>query len=184
MNSVDSNSKNKSTGFWESVLTSGLIIGGLIVLTDLIVVQLLGIETGVMLTMASVLGVYFTQIYYRNVHKGGYITYGEALKYGTLSMGAAGVIRGVYVSLLFKFIPGLWEKIILTVEEVYFNMGMSDADLAVMLEPVRNGVSPVVLVIAFVIASMASGLFISLISSIFIKNSNPDSFNDAMHGIK
>ncbi|MFV0521489.1 MAG: DUF4199 domain-containing protein [Mangrovibacterium sp.] len=183
MNNLSSTSNRKGSEFWTSILTYGLIIGGSIVLSDLIMVHLLGFQDNILASVCSVIGVYFSQKYYRDTH-GGYITYGKALKFGTFAMGAAGVIRGLYTVLMFKFVPGLWDKVILLVEEAYVNMGMSDADVATMLNPIKEGISPFAIAISFVMASMFSGFFISLLSSVFIKRSNPDSFNDAMNGAK
>ncbi|MFV0366587.1 MAG: DUF4199 domain-containing protein [Mangrovibacterium sp.] len=184
MNELNNNQQKERSTFWTSVLTAGLIIGGAIVLSDLIIVQGLGLSGNFLVTFCSVFGVYIAQKYYRDTHKEGLISYGMALRFGTFTMAAAGVLRGLYAALLFKFVPGLWDKIMLVVEEAYFNMGVSDADISLMLEPVRNGISPLMLLISFVVASMFSGFFISLLTSIAVKRNSQNPFNDAMRGVK
>ncbi|MFV0553231.1 MAG: DUF4199 domain-containing protein [Mangrovibacterium sp.] len=170
--------------FWTPVLTSGLIIGGMLVVADLILSTLLGKNAGVLFTVVTILGIYYSQLYFRNNHRGGFIGYGEALRFGTFSMAAAGVLRGLYTAVIFKLKPEIWHEMILQAEELYYNMGVSDADIATMLEPVRGGVSPIIIVFSFVLGSMLSGLFYALITSIFIKRNNPNPFNDAMRDIE
>lgn len=159
----------KNSLCWHPILNAGLVIGVLIVLSDLLFVQWWGISNAFLVLFFQVFGIIFAQRFYREVYLNKTISYAMALKVGTLTMGAVGFIRAVYYVVLFKLKPSVWDSILLNVESVYFKLGVPDADVALMLDPIRGGISPVLIIISFIISSLITGFFISLITSIYTK---------------
>ncbi len=187
MNSQHIKIKQNINNFWNSVLLSGLIIGGILIVYDLIFSQLLNASDNSIISLIgsfiTPVAIYYTQVMYRTKYCDGHISYGNALKFGTLAMAATGIIRGFYFSILLKVKPSIWSELVLKVEEAYYNLGVSDSQVEALINPVRNGISPVVITMSFILTSIIIGFFISLITSIIVSKNN-DTFNNTMSNIE
>ncbi|MDD3875331.1 MAG: DUF4199 domain-containing protein [Bacteroidales bacterium] len=121
-------------------------------------------------------GITLAQIKYRNNNLNGYMSYGKALGFGTLTIFYASVITGFFTYILYAFIePGLIEQILEMTEQAMVDKGMSDEEIDMALTFSRKFTSPTILAVSAVFGSTFIGFLFSLITSIFTKKKD-DSF--------
>lgn len=109
---------------------------------------------------------------YRDEVRGGFISYGSALGFGTLSMVFAALIASAFTYLFYVFIaPDAIEKLKFLAEERALeaspNLGHDE------LQMIRRFVSPALIAITTVFSYAFVGFVISLITSAFLKKNDP-----------
>jgi len=123
-----------------------------------------------------VAGLFISQKKYRDDNLKGYISYGKALGFGTLTVFFASLIVGFFTYLLYSIIdPGLMEKILTASEDAMFERGLSDDEIDMAMQITRKFTNPLVLTFSTVFGITFIGFLFSLITSIFVKKKN-DSF--------
>jgi len=169
----------KSHPFNKSAMTFGATIG--IILTSIIlltyVFDLTTVSAFAYLQYLIIAGgITIAQIKFRDNVLGGYINYGKALGFGTLTMFYAAIITGFFTYLLYAFIePGLVEKIIEISEQKLYEQGLSDEEIDMALTFTRKFSTPTFIAFSGVLMTTFAGFLFSLITSIFTKKKD-DSF--------
>ena len=167
-------------GMAKYALTYGLLTGVL-----LIVIHLVFYLTG------DIASKYIAYIYYavilaailiaskawRDEVMGGYITYGQGLGFGTLTIFFASALVAVYIFIFYKFVdPGAMNDLLVAAEErmIEKNPSISDDDLDLALSITQRFMKPGFMAISSVLNYTFLGFVMSLITSIFMKKSNPE----------
>lgn len=128
---------------------------------------------GIIVMVAAVV---IIQISYRKL-LGGWMTYGQGLSIGLVSMVCASVIVAIFSFVLYKFIdPGLLDQIKLMTEEKLYQQGMPDEQINATIAFTSKFQTPAIMAVMIVVNFAFSGLIISAISAIFTKRQSPDVF--------
>jgi hypothetical protein len=173
------NMETKSVPFNKMAMSFGAMLG--IVLTGIILLTYVFDMTTVKffawlqyLIIAG--GIVLAQIKLRDNTLGGYMSYGRALGFGTLTMFYAAIITGFFTYILYAFIePGLVDKILDISEQKLFEQGLSDEEIDMALTFTRKLTSPTFIAFSGVLGTTFAGFIFSLITSIFTKKKD-DSF--------
>lgn len=113
-------------------------------------------------------------INYREEECGGFLSYGSAFKIGVLIALFASIILGAYNYVFYQFIDPSYVEVILAAEEESLNeKNLPQETIDKRMELIRSYTSPMLLSISTIIMFLISGLFISLITSIFVKKEKP-----------
>ncbi len=167
-------------GMAKTAITYGLLIGVL-----LIVIQLVFYFAGIMTSMYSAWisyavilgGIILATKAYRDEVRGGFISYGQALGFGTLTVLFTSVVVGVYIFIFYKFIdPGVINIFIEAAEEKMLdvNPNMTDAELDAALAISQRLMKPGFMAFSTIFNYTFIGFVMSLITSIFMKKNNPE----------
>ena len=167
--------QQKSTGMAKPAFTYGLLTAiGLILLTlviyfaDLMEVKWVNWIGYLVLVAGVALG---TKAY-RDEVRGGFISYGSALGFGTLSMFFAALISAVFTYLFYVLIaPDALEKlkVMAEIRALETNPNLTDQEL----DMVMRFVSPTLMAITTVFSYTFFGFVISLITSAILKKNDP-----------
>jgi len=173
MEEVKTNSLSRSAMFY------GAIIGVILVFFTFIV-YLAKISTnqfvGIVQWVIMIVALYFSAKKHRDENLNGYISYGKALGFSTLTIFFASLIIGFFTYLLYTYIdPSLIDKIMEVSEENMIAQGMSDEQIDMALEMTKKFTSPLFLTFSTIFGITFMGFIFSLIISIFIKKKD-DSF--------
>lgn len=117
-------------------------------------------------------GIMIATVAYRNEHRGGFINYGTALGFGTLTIFFASLITAIFTFIFYKFLaPDALAQVKAAAEvqilETNPNIGDQELDLAMRF------VSPVLMSITTVFSYTFLGFVISLITSAVLKKKDP-----------
>jgi len=167
-------------GMVKTALIYGLLIGVLLILIQL-VFYLSGGLTNIQATYVSYAvmlgGIILATKARRNQDLGGYITYGQALGFGTLTIFFASLLLSIYIFIFYKFIdPGAIDLVIEAAENKMLdrNPNISDDELDMALSISRYLIKPGFMAISNIFNYTFLGFVMSLITSIFMKKENPD----------
>jgi hypothetical protein len=169
-----------SPGMAKTALTYGLLIGIL-----LIVIQLVFYFAGIMTSKYSgwisyvviMGGIFLATKAWRDEGKGGYITYGQALGFGTLTIFFASILVAIYIFLFYKFIdPAAMNLLYEAAEQKIIdkNPNITDAELDMALSISQRLMKPGFMAFSSILNYTFLGFVMSLITSIFIKKNNPE----------
>ncbi len=107
---------------------------------------------------------------FRDQEQGGFITYGRALAVGTMTAVFAGIITAFFTYLLYTVIdPGLIDKLYATMEQAYYEAGMSENQIEMAVNMAKRFTNPVMISVFGFLSSAFTGFIFSLITSIFLK---------------
>jgi len=121
-------------------------------------------------------GVFLSQIGYRDNLLDGNIKYSTALGYGVSVMIFAGIIQSLYTVVLFKYIdPSLLDKMGSMQEELMIQRGISDDQIEQMSGIMSKFRNPLFLVFSNLFGYAIYGFLISLITSLFVKRAEIES---------
>jgi uncharacterized membrane protein YkvI len=125
--------------------------------------------------LIPILGIAWATIQYRDKEKGGLISYGDSVGYGTLLALFYGIVSAVFTVILVTVIdPGYMERVMELTRITLEDSGLySDQQLDVMMAWTEKLSTPPILFAFGVIGSVIIGVIISLIASIFIKRNKP-----------
>jgi len=174
MQPVDRNTSLKVTATYGAYLGTALV---LVSFTD----YLLNIYGGS--TLMNVLsyavfigGIVWATIAYRSKVKGGVITYGQALRFGTLLCAFAAVILGAYTAILVNVVdPAYLEKSFDVAAQQMADSGKySEEQIDVAIAASRVMMTPISIVVFSIMTYSLLGFFVSLITSAFLKKENPN----------
>lgn len=151
----------------------GALIGIVLVLFSFIT-YLTGFSTnksvGYIQWIILIAAIFISQKRYRDETLGGYISYGKALGFGTLTLFFASLIIGFFTYLLYAVIdPSLIDKILQISEESMVAQGMPDEQIDMALEWTRKFTTPLAMTISTIIGLTFLGFIFSLITSLIIK---------------
>ena len=168
--------EQKSTSIWKFSLISGIYVGIALILIS-VVFYVSGNSFAKPAQWAGyagmLLGIVLSQLSYRK-SLGGFMTYGQALGVGVLTMLFASVLSGIYTYVLYEVIdPSLQEQLRLFTEEQIVKQGnMSEEQINAAVEMSSRFQSPTMMVVMSIVGGTFIGLIISLVTSIFTKK-NP-----------
>jgi len=121
-----------------------------------------------------VLGIAWATIQYRDKEKGGFLSYGDSVGYGTLLALFYGIVSAVFVLLVATFDPNYIERLLelqrIALEESGLYSEQRIDETMALSEIIYT---PPLLFIGHILLSVVSGVIISLITSIFIKRNKP-----------
>jgi hypothetical protein len=177
---MENNETTARPGMFKSALTYGLLIGIL-----LIVIHLVFYFAGAMTSK------YMAYLYYavmlaaiilatkawRDEVMGGYIRYGQALGFGTLTIFLAAAMVGIYIFIFYKFVdPGALNELMVGAEQqmIEKNPNITDEELDMALTVSQKFMKPGFLGITSIFNYTFLGFVMSLITSIFMKKTNPE----------
>ncbi len=177
---MENTQDKKSDGFIKYTATYGAYLGIALVAVSLVDYMLNMYGTSSFMNAISyavfIGGIVGATLAYRSKALGGYIGYGQALRFGTMLCTFAAVILGAYMAILVNFIdPAYLEKNFDIVAE---NMAASGAytedqiDMAMSMS--RSMTTPLSMVLISMLTYSILGFLVSLVTSIFIKKENPN----------
>ncbi len=172
--------KTDRNGLLKNTATYGAYLGAALVVVSLIdyIFHIYGGSTIMnMLSYAVFIGgIIWATIAYRDKVKGGFITYGQALHFGTLLCAFAAVLLGAYTAVLVNVVdPSYLEKSFEVAAQHMAESGKYDEDqidMAMMAS--RAMMTPVSIVLFSIFTYSVLGFFVSLITSAFLKRENPN----------
>ncbi len=122
-------------------------------------------------------GLYFAIKGFRDNENGGFIKYGRALGFGTLTSLFFGAVQAIYLYLFLTVIsPESLEQIMDTTYEQYLNSGMSETEADQAMRIASPFMKPPMMAVYAILGSVVMGLIFSLVISIFLKRDNPNPF--------
>lgn len=166
---------NKKTGMFNPALQYGVLIAiGLAILSlviylaDLVTVNWLSFVGYAILLGGLVFGTHK----YRDESLGGYVTYGKALAFGTLTAFLAAIISGVFTYVFYTLIAPdaletLKEAAEIRILQENPNATDQQIDLAMRM------ISPVLLALSAIFGYTFLGFIFSLVTAAFIKKNEP-----------
>lgn len=169
-------------------MNSGAIIGIVLSIYSIILYKL-----GLLITSGTgdfinylilLVGLYYSTISYRNKYTLGFMSYGEALKFGVTVSFLASIVIGFTNYILYRFVDtSLMDQLFVYQEKVLLDSGRSADEVEEVMKLVRVGTTPGLIFLTTIFRITLFGTLISLINSIFLKrNQNP--FDKAMSEIK
>lgn len=115
---------------------------------------------------------------FRDKESGGFISYGGAVKYGTLVALFAGIITSFFTYIYLGYVDdGFLQHQLMVQEDEMYNQGMPDEQIEMAMEWTRKFMAPGILAISGVIMNTLIGFIISLIAASFLKK-EPENFED------
>lgn len=116
----------------------------------------------------------------RESELGGYISYGEALGYGTLCALFAGIIVAFVSYIYLQFVDGsMIEYLLNNQEKAFYNSGQSSEDVESMMKNVKMMMNPGAISMIALFGYVFFGLVVSLIASAFLKKESSN-FGDTI----
>jgi len=163
----------KENSFSKSAMFYGAIIGISLVLYTFII-YLVGLSTnryiGFIQYIIIIGGIYISTKKYRDESLKGYISYGRALGFGTLTIFFSSLIIGFFNYILYKFIdPSLIDKILAVSEEAMTKQGLTDEQIDLAIEMTKKFTSPLFLTFSTIFGLSFMGFLFSLLTSAFVK---------------
>jgi hypothetical protein len=167
----------KSGSMMQSALVPGLIMG-VISIAFSVLTYAFDYQGGWVSLISGLITIglitYFT-IEYRNKKRDGFISYGQALGFGTLISLVSSVLGGIYTYLLVtvidpNIIPKQLEKARQALEE---KGSMSEEQIEQGMKFVEMFATPLMSTMSAIIGGIFLGFIISLIVSAFVKRNNP-----------
>jgi hypothetical protein len=164
----------------KTALTYGLLIGILIIAISLVFYFSGNLTSNfsAYISYAVILaGIILATKAWRDEVMGGYISYGQALGFGTLTIFFAAVLTGIYIFVFYKFIdPAAINTLLEAAEEkmISQNPNISDQELDMALGFSKRLMSPFFLSISTIFSYTFIGFVLSLLASIFMKKKDPD----------
>src|SRR5690606_15221614 len=108
--------------------------------------------------------------------------YSKALGLGVATSFFTSLILALFTFVLYNYIdPELINLTLLQTEETLIESGFSDDMIEMQVDMAKKYLTPVVISINIIFASIITGLIISLISSIFLKRKTTNGFESAMN---
>jgi hypothetical protein len=157
--------------FWQNAVTYGFIIGLLLIILSLVDWQLGFYGQKVAFSMLSYVvmigGLVWSALAYRK-QLGGYISYGQLVGFGVVTVVVYTLVSGLFTILLTQVIdPSYMEKVWAITEDALIAKGTPDQQISVIIEMGRK-FATISLLIGLVM-SVIMGTVISLITSAFIQ---------------
>ena len=174
---INSNIMEEKPSLLKSAMNYGAMLGIVLIAVSLIFYLLDITDSTISTITTSVVtlgGIYYIQIHYRMNVLGGYMSYGEALGVGTVSMIFASVISAFYLYIFLTFIDA--SQIDIAMEQAYNDMverGMEEEQINQAMEFSTMLMTPGMMAVMGFLGSAFFGFIFSLITSIFTKKQDP-----------
>jgi len=124
--------------------------------------------------LIPILGICWATIQYRDKEKGGFISYGDSVGYGTLLALFYGIVTAVFTVILATIIDPEYIGRTLELTRIAFEeSGLPEQRIDYLMAVAEQFSRPGWMFIGGVIGSVVLGVIISLIASIFIKRNKP-----------
>ena len=167
----------------KSTMNYGAMLGLALVIFSLLLWMFDAIDNswlGSISYLIMIAGIVMATKTYRDQEQEGFISYGRALGVGTLTSVFAGIISAFFTYLLYTVIdPGLIEKMYATMEQAYYEAGMSDSQMEMAMNMAKKFTNPVMMAVFGLLGSAFLGFIFSLITSIFLKKEQDTFESDA-----
>jgi hypothetical protein len=126
-----------------------------------------------------IIGIALAQINYRK-SLGGFMSYGQAVGLGLLTMVFASIITGFFTYLLHTVIdPSLQDQLRLTIEEQLVKQGnVPEEQMDMAIEMATIFQKPAIMFVISIFGGAFVGLLISLITSIFTQKKPTEDFSE------
>ena len=168
---------------WQNAMRFGLIMGGVLVVTSLIL-YLLGMvdmETGksnflgTLLNFVITIGAIWMGISAYKQGQGGYLSIGDGVKQGLLISLIGGIIVGIYTLIFFQFIePDMLENMREMALAQAEEQGSVNEDTEEMVNSMMNiFMSPLFFFVTSILVQMIFGLIFGLIFGAIMKEERP-----------
>ena len=173
--------EQKSPSIWKSALTSGLYLGLVVILYN-IILYVTGLSFNMSFGYAAyvilIVGIILAQLAYKKL-QGNVLTYGQGVGVALIAMISTSVLSAIYTYLIYAVIdPDFYQQFLLFMEETtttkLMDRGMSEDQIQISLDMQKKFQSPGMLAGSAVIGGVIAGLIIGLITSIFIKKNPVD----------
>ena len=163
----------------QSALIPGLTLGAISIVIA-VIVYVLDYQSGWVSLLSTLimigLIVGFT-IEYRNKKCGGFITYGQALGFGTLMSLVSSVLGGIYQLLLVTVIdPGFISKQVEKARIALEEKGMPEEQMEAAMKFTELFATPTVSTLSAIIGGVFIGFIFSLVIAAFVKKGNPQHY--------
>ncbi|HBX51637.1 MAG: hypothetical protein A2W98_02290 [Bacteroidetes bacterium GWF2_33_38] len=180
---------------WYQAANSGLILGLILVIIsviiyvfDLVTMSLFaGFYIGVINLILYFIIIFVLSKNYRNKILGGYITYGNSLKFGILIGVFASLISALYQIIFNTIIDPDYQKITMEkiaamTEEYMLSAGLSEEMVEQQMAAfdAREIPTPINAALMSIPGTIIFTFIVSLLTSIFVKKKNNNAFADAM----
>ena len=171
----------KSNIMYKSTMTTGLILGVMLVVFSLIIF-LVGVNiikpplwASLIQYLIFIVGIVYGTKKFRDEDLGGEISYSRAFGFGVLSCVFAAIIYGIYMILHMNFIDTDYlTKLMSAMEEEYIKAGFSEEQTdAAMSMAGKMMKSPIMMSLIMVISFAFMGTIFSLVTSAFLKKEKP-----------
>lgn len=177
--------KNKLTS---SAMNHGLMLGGGFVLVNLIFWltdrPFAGGQEYIYYFLYIGL-IYLGSVSYRKTEPGGFLKYGRALAFGSLTSVFGAVISAFWTFILYKFIDAdLVQQRIEFTQDVLLNQGWGDDLVEQQSNMMNMMMGPVTVAFGDLFGKAFMGFVLSLIVSFFTKRNNPDPFAEVQDKIE
>jgi len=174
--------EEKSVSLWKSSLTYGLYLGIALVLVSVVFYatgHTFAKSANYVTYAVMIIGIALAQINYRK-SLGGFMSYGQAVGLGLLTMVFASIITGFFTYLLHTVIdPSLQDQLRLTIEEQLVKQGnVPEEQMDMAIEMATIFQKPAIMFVMSIFGGAFVGLLISLITSIFTQKKPTEDFSE------
>ncbi|HSV87737.1 MAG TPA: DUF4199 domain-containing protein [Bacteroidales bacterium] len=173
---------SSNPGMAKTALVYGLIIGVFLIMASM-GFYLAGAITSPIASYLSLLavlvGIILATLSWRKEGMGGYISYGKAVGFGSLTILFASILAGIFTYVFYKIIdPGAINLILHASEEALLRRSpdMPDEQFEAAMNMTRRFMTPLALSITTFFNTAFSGVIFSLITSIFLKRKPKEEF--------
>ena len=184
--------EQKTTSIWKSSVTYGIYLGLISILLSVIIwagglIESLGLIGSAVIGVVSFIISFFLLLFfskaYRNKEMGGYISFGEAFKFGILVVVFAAIITTIYNYIFYTIIDPDYIKNLYAVLQqktmiMLENAGMSDAQMDQALEKFENIPTLGKTIRQGILSSIISGAVLSLITAAIVKKKEDTAFEE------
>ena len=161
------------SSIWKVNFSSGLIMGLIVVVYTLIIYFLdlmFNVYQGYMLYLIQIIGLYILIKNYRENHKNGYISYGQAISSGIIISVYTAIIYAIFIYILYAFIDSdLINKQLAAMEETFIKAGLPQNFIDSGLEMQKKFLHPILYAPARLLSNFIGGTIISLVVAIFVR---------------
>jgi hypothetical protein len=179
--------ENQSSTFFKNALNSGIILGIILIILQLVYWMFdfipVGLSKGILMfvvnLLIAVIAVYYFTKSYRDGELGGYISYGRAFIFGWTVYLICTLMMIIYNYIFNEFIdPGYTTKVIhesaAWTEEFMRNKGIPESQISDAVDKILEKGKPTIVktIIQSLIGGILFGAFVSLISSAFAKRTD------------
>jgi hypothetical protein len=179
--------ETRRSPFAQSAMNGGAIMGFALVIYDLLLYFLnlsLSPNAGYVNYVILAAALYITSKLFRDKELGGFITYGNAFKFGVVVSLYASIIIAFFTFIKLNFIdPDLIERQLQMAESMYLEKGMSEDQVATAMTMARKLATPLFTSSMLIISFTIQGALVSLLTSAFIMKKGNE-FQDTMKNIK
>ncbi|SDB81588.1 DUF4199 domain-containing protein [Williamwhitmania taraxaci] len=127
--------------------------------------------------------VYFGQYKYRNDSKGGFLTYGQSLGFGTLIGFFASIVYSLFFIVMVKVVDTEYiQKMLQAMEQAMYEKDLPEDQIKMMMDMYSQKMTIGMLIVGSIFSLTFITFVLSLITSIFVKKSETPFGKDEFNG--